>query len=167
MICVSSFWALKDALDKYKPSYLVSLMDNIEAVPTPADIDASNHLRFGFHDVEIETPGKISPTKDDVSRLIKAALRWNEHGGPILVHCTAGVSRSPAAGLILATARQPYKVAKLAQQLTERAPYSRPNNLMIKLADQALSQEGKLISAVAAMGEPGDDTRPRPFVLNT
>ena len=72
MICVSSFWALKDALDQYRPSYLVSLMDNFDAVHIPADIDTNNHLRFGFHDVEKETPGKISPTKDDVDKLIHA-----------------------------------------------------------------------------------------------
>lgn len=36
---------------------------------------------------------------------------------------------------------------------------------MIELADQALSLGGKLIDAVAYMGEPDDKARPQTFVL--
>jgi hypothetical protein len=75
-------------------------------------------------------------------------------------------SRSSAAALINASVRQPGKEDKLAWLLKQQAPYCHPNRLMIKLADQVLSLEGKLIDAVAYMGEPDENVRPQPFVLN-
>jgi predicted protein tyrosine phosphatase len=166
MIVVSSFWALEDALKLYRPAYLISLMDNVDAVHTPENIDASNHLRLGFHDVEGKTPWNTPPSTEDIDKIIEVAFRWKNSGEPILVHCTAGVSRSPAAGLILSSIRQPNTEAEQAMHLREKAPYCRPNKLMIKLADQALSLKGKLIDATANMGKPDYETRPQPFVLN-
>jgi predicted protein tyrosine phosphatase len=165
MIVVSSFWALEETLERYKPAHLVSLMDNVEAVPTPTYINANNHLRLGFHDVEWKIPG-ISPSMADIEKIIELALRWNGRSKPILFHCINGVSRSPAAGLILASVLQPNNEAKLAWHLKQQAPYCHPNRLMIELADQALSLGGKLIDAVAYMGEPDDKVRSEPFVLN-
>ena len=165
MIVVSSYWELEETLERYRPGYLVSLMDNAGAVPTPTNIDATNHLRLGFHDVEWEIPG-ISPSMADVKKIIELALRWNGSRKPILAHCVAGESRSPAAGLIIASVRQPNNEAKLAWHLRQQAPYCHPNRLMIELADQALSLEGRLISAMEYMGEPDYEAIPQPFVLN-
>ena len=166
MIVVSSFWALEDALKLYRPAYLSSLMDHVDSVSTPETIDAKNHLRLGFHDVEGKTPWNTPPSSEDIGKIIEVALRWKNSGEPILAHCTAGVSRSPAAGLILSSIRQPDNEAEQAMHLREQAPYCRPNKLMIKLADQALSLKGKLIDATANMGEPDYEGRPQPFVLN-
>ena len=165
MIIVSSYWALEEALERYKPAYLVSLIENANAVPTPAYIDANNHLRLSFHDIEYEIPG-ISPSMADIEKIIELALRWKGSREPILVHCVAGVSRSSAAGLIIASVRQPNNEAKLAWHLKQQSPYCHPNRLMIKLADHVLSLEGKLIDAVDFMGEPDENVRPQPFVLN-
>ena len=165
MIAVSSFWALEEALDLFQPAYLVSLMENAEAVPTPANINAHNHLRLGFHDVDWKIPG-ISPSMADIERIIELALRWNGARKPILVHCVAGVSRSPAASLIIASVCRPNQEDKLAWHLKLQAPYCHPNRLMIELADQALLLGGKLIDAVAYMGEPDDKAGPAPFSLN-
>ena len=140
-------------------------MDNVDAVPTPTFINANNHLRLGFHDVEWKIPG-ISPSMADIEKIIELALRWIGNSKPILVHCVAGVSRSPAAGLILASVLQPNNEAKLTWHLKQQAPYCHPNRLIIELADQALSLGGKLIDAVANMGEPDDKARPEPFLLN-
>lgn len=165
MIVVSSFWALEEALERYKPAHLVSLMDNAEAVPTPACINANNHLQLSFHDVEWEITG-ISPSMGDIEKIIEFSLRWNGSRKPVLVHCIAGESRSPAASLIIASVCQPNNEAKLAWHLKKQAPFCHPNRLMIKLADQALSLGGKLIDAVAYMGEPDDKASPKPFFLN-
>lgn len=102
----------------------------------------------------------------DIEKIIEFALRWNGNHKPILVHCVAGVSRSPAAGLILASVRQPNNEAKFAWHLKQQAPYCHPNRLMIELADYALLLGGKLIEAVANMGEPDDKGSPEPFVLD-
>lgn len=165
MIVVSSYWALEETLERYKPAHLVSLMDKEDAVPTPTYINTNNHLRLSFHDVEWEIPG-ISPSMADIEKIIELALRWNGSRKPILVHCVAGESRSPAAGLIIASVRQPNNEAKLAWHLKQQAPYCHPNRLMIELADHALSLGRKLIDAVANMGEPDDKAGPEPFVLD-
>ncbi len=165
MIVVSSYWELEESLERYKPTHLVSLMDNADAVSTPTYINADNHLRLGFHDVEWEIP-EISPSTADIEQIIELALRWNSNRKPILVHCISGISRSPAAGLILASVRRPNNEAKLAWHLRQQAPFCHPNRLMIELADQALSREGALIDAVANMGEPDDEAMPQPFVLD-
>jgi predicted protein tyrosine phosphatase len=165
MIIVSSYWALEETLERYKPAYLVSLIENADAVSTPNYITPNNHLRLSFHDIEYEIPG-TSPSVADIEKLIEIALRWNVSRESILVHCVAGVSRSSAAGLIIASVRQPDSEAKLVWLLKQQAPYCHPNRLMIKLADQVLFLEGKLIDAVAYMGEPDETVRPQPFVLN-
>ena len=165
MIVVSGYWELEETLERYRPVYLVSLMDNADAVPTPTYINANNHLRLGFHDVEWKIPG-ISPSMADIEKIIELALRWNGSSNPILVHCVAGESRSPAAALIIASIRQPNNEAKLTAHLKQQAPYCHPNRLMIELADQALFLGGKLIEAVANMGEPDDEAMPQPFVLD-
>ena len=162
---MTSYWALEESLELYKPAYLVSLMENADSVSTPTYINTNNHLRLSFHDVEWEIPG-ISPSIADIEKIIELALRWKGGHEPIIVHCVAGVSRSSAAGLIIASVRQPNNEAKLAWQLKQRAPYCHPNRLMIELADRALSLGGKLIDAVAYMGEPNEKVRPQPFVLN-
>ena len=165
MIVVCSFWALKKTLRRHRPAYLISLMDSVDAVPTPRRMNPDNHLRLGFHDVDGKTPWNTPPSTEDIEKIIEVAFRWKDSGEPILVHCTAGVSRSPAAGLILSSIRQPNNEDELAKHLREQAPYCRPNKLMVKLADQALSLGGKLVSAVANMGEPDYEGRPQPFVL--
>ena len=165
MIAVSSYWALNYALKEYRPAYLISLMDNVDAAPTPSNIDANNHLRLGFHDVESKTHSQMPPSIGDVEQIIEIANRWKGSNKPILIHCTAGVSRSPAAALILASIRQPNKETELARYLRRQAPYCRPNKLMIKLAGRALSQEGRLIAAVKNLGEPDNHASPQPFVL--
>ncbi len=165
MIIISSYWALEETLERYKPAYLVSLIENPDAVSTPSYIDTNNHLRLSFHDIEYEIPG-TSPSLTDIEKIIEFALRWNGSREPILVHCIAGVSRSSAAGLIIASVRQPGKEDKLTWLLKQQAPYCHPNRLMIKLADQALFLRGKLTDAVSNMGEPDETVRPHPFILN-
>jgi predicted protein tyrosine phosphatase len=165
MIVVSSYWELEETLERYKPTHLISLMDNAEAVPSPPYMKANNHLRLYFHDVEWKIPG-ISPSLEDIEKIIEFALCWTGNHKPILVHCISGVSRSPAAGLILASVCQPNNETNFAMHLKQKAPFCHPNRLMIKLADQALSLGGKLIDAVVNMGEPDDKTSPEPFVLD-
>lgn len=165
MIVISSYSALEETLERYRPAYLISLMDNADAVSTPTYINSIDHLRLRFHDVECEIPG-ISPSMSDIVKLIEFAYRWNENPEPVVIHCISGVSRSTAAGLIFASVRQPNDEAKLVWQLKQRAPFCHPNRLMIELADRALLLGGKLFDAVAHMGKPDDRTRPEPFVLN-
>jgi len=165
MIIVSSYWDLEETLERYKPEYLISLMDNSDAVPTPNYINTNNHLCLGFYDVEWEISG-ISPSMEDVEKIIELALRWGGNHKPILIHCLSGVSRSPAASLILASVCQPSNEVSITMHLKQKAPFCHPNRLMIELADRSLSLDGALIDAVNNMGESDDETMPHPFVLD-
>jgi predicted protein tyrosine phosphatase len=166
VIIVSSYWTLKETIKQYAPTHLISLMDTRNAVPTPKEIIPQNHLKLGFHDVDETTPNKTAPTSDDILEIIGFGSRWSNLDTPVLIHCTAGVSRSPAAALILAIISEPGDEARIARLLRLRAPYCEPNKLMIELADARLGLEGRLISAVQKMDVPDSEgATPQHFIL--
>jgi predicted protein tyrosine phosphatase len=107
-----------------------------------------------FDDVERDLPdhGYVAPTEADVRAII--ALTWA--GGPRVIHCAAGVSRSSAAAWIIFVAggHSPlaaYWLLRHCVQATKDAGYRddtyiRPNYRMIEIADKLLEQNGKFIA---------------------
>jgi predicted protein tyrosine phosphatase len=166
VIVVCSFWALEETLKLFNPSHIVSLMDHRDAVVAPTDMGAANQLRLGFRDTISTSPRDNPPTPEDIKGLIDFATKWKPSGDPILIHCTAGISRSSAGALIVASKFQPNREIELAGHLRNQAPYCIPNKLMIELADRELSLDGNLTSAVAGMGNPNMEILPEPYVLN-
>jgi predicted protein tyrosine phosphatase len=165
VIVVSSYWLLDEAIKQFSPTHLISLMDTPDAVPTPKGIAKDNHLKLGFHDVIESTTEKTPPNIGDIRKLISFGKDWAKLDTPIVVHCTAGVSRSPAAALILSVLREPDSEARLATYLRMKAPYCVPNELMIELADTELGLGERLIKATQNMKEPEDQGTPQPFTL--
>jgi predicted protein tyrosine phosphatase len=71
----------------------------------------------------------------------------------ILIHCHAGISRSTAAAYALACQQAgPGHEADLAMTLRALSAAATPNPRMIALADDLLGREGKMISAIRAIG---------------
>ena len=115
--------------------------------PAPAGFrNVSPRMRFLFADTNEELGG---PTADDVARLIRTAQSLGERRGRVVIHCQAGISRSTAAGIIfhavlLGEGREEDAVARVM----EAREFANPNRRMIRLADELLGREGKLIDAV-------------------
>lgn len=152
MILVTPLSAITDAVARYQPSHMVTLMSDRIAVETPAEIAPENHLRLTFSDITVPVDHQTAPTEEHVRRLIAFGRNWNG-SAPILVHCWAGISRSMAAAYILlcdkAGSGAEYAIAR---NLRSRAAHANPNRRIIRLADVALQREGRMIDAVDAMG---------------
>ena len=95
---------------------------------------------------------------------VVAALSFAEQYDNILVHCTAGVGRSPAIGLaILAQKLGPNKEQEALDELLRIRPESVPNLLIVKHADAILGRSGRLLDTVLAFDarQPQNTTRRR------
>jgi predicted protein tyrosine phosphatase len=141
----------------HRPSHLVSLLSPAspeEAWPRPSVDDA--HLRLAFHDIAEPREGLIAPDAALVARLLDFAAGWDP-ARPMLVHCWAGVSRSTAAGFIIACQHAPGRSERdIAQALRAAAPYATPNGLLVSLADAALGRAGRMSAAIAEIGRGAD-----------
>jgi predicted protein tyrosine phosphatase len=139
-----------------RPSHILSLISPSAELTRFAQI-APHHLELRFNDIADARDGLIAPSQDLV-RDILAFGQAAQSAGPLLIHCWAGVSRSPAAAFIIACQMiGPGLEQALAHSLRKRAPYATPNPLMIELADQFLDRSGSMTRAVNGIGR-GHDT---------
>jgi predicted protein tyrosine phosphatase len=166
LIVVSSLWQIDDAIRDFNIRHVISLNDPNSVPPPIPDIPKSNRLCVEFHDVTEEMPHRITPTIEDIETIISFGRGVLDGGDPVLIHCVAGVSRSTAAGLIVAANCSTKEPDELVKLLRNKAPYCQPNTLMIRLGDNSMALNGELISAVGSMDDPDQKATPEPFVLN-
>jgi predicted protein tyrosine phosphatase len=78
-----------------------------------------------------------------------------------------GVSRSPAAAVIAALAVEPDQdEIELARRLRGASAYVTPNTRLIEIGDHLLSRNGRLVSAIKAIGRGADANGNAPFVFS-
>ena len=152
MILVTPLSGIEEAIRRYRPSHMVTLLSPEHMIETPGGVEAGRHLRLGLNDVADTGASEMPPNARHVDTLIAFGRNWNA-GAPILVHCWAGVSRSMAAAYILLCDRLgPGNERDIAQAMRRRAPHAYPNPLMVKLADRALGRDGRMVAAAEAIG---------------
>lgn len=134
-----------------RPTYLVSLLAPSYQPRTPSCVEPRHHLRVEIDDVDRPEDGYIVPARSHVEQLI-AFLRECQPDHLILIHCLAGISRSPAAALIALALENPGREREAAAILRRAAPHVDPNRLVLALADDALARNGALRTAGEAMG---------------
>jgi predicted protein tyrosine phosphatase len=91
------------------------------------------------------------PTYDEIVRILlfTQPLTLTDK---ILVHCRAGVSRSTALAIaIVAQHSRPGLEKQAVAHVRTVRPQLIPNFLIVKLADEILGRNGKLVAAVAAL----------------
>lgn len=97
----------------------------------------------------VESP----PTGNDAQAIIAFAERVRDLDGVLLIHCGAGISRAPAAGLIcLAAWLGPGREQEAAAELRRCRPSAVPHVGLVRLADELLDRDGALLAAVRARG---------------
>lgn len=112
--------------------------------PAPPPHDARKELRLA--------------ARDDV----EAALAFDQPNTRLLVHCHAGISRSSAIGLAILAARMEAGDEQLAvEELFRIRPEAVPNLKIIRLADQILARDGRLVEAVLGRETPKSVERRR------
>jgi predicted protein tyrosine phosphatase len=139
-------------LHSTRARHLVTVINEHMMLATPVGLGRDNHLRLALNDIIAPQPGMICPSPEHIEALIGFVNRWN-HDGPLLIHCHAGISRSPAAAFIALCALNPsVPELVLASRLRQASPTAIPNPLMVELADEALDRQGRMIDAIEQIG---------------
>ncbi len=111
---------------------------------SPSEYDAFEKYRSNyngiivehFDDIQSPEPGWIVPGREHIQRI----LGWTLGMSKIAVHCTAGISRSPAVAYLIACQRSPPREA--LQVLDPMMHF--PNRLIISLGAEAMGDESIL-----------------------
>jgi predicted protein tyrosine phosphatase len=122
------------------------------------------HVRLAFHDIVEPMPGLTLPDRD----MMQAVLDFGRHTEPerpLLIHCWAGISRSSAAAFAIACDRNPGFERDIAFELRRRAPFVTPNRLMVRLADEILARDGRMIEAIDKIGRGAEAGEGEPYEL--
>lgn len=128
-------------------THVVSILPPDEQPPTPPSIERERHLRLEFHDIDAPAWGEIHPEPNHVVALVDF-LRPIVGKEPILLHCMAGVSRSMAGAYVGLCLHAPGRENEAARHLRRHAPHAWPNGLVVRLADQVLGANGRMIAAI-------------------
>jgi predicted protein tyrosine phosphatase len=152
MIVVTPLSALESSIARYRPSHVVTLLSPEHMIETPQGFPTDRHLRLGVHDVADVSESEAAPCAEHVRTLIAFGRGWDATA-PMIVHCWAGISRSMAAAYTLLCDRLgPGRERDVAQAMRARAPHAFPNPLIVRLADEQLSREGRMIAAAGSIG---------------
>ena len=113
------------------------------------EIAEEHHLCLRFKDTS-DPDHPDAPLHENLSPLF-GWLRGVEVVRGLLVHCTAGVSRSPAVAVIALCAMEPHRDPDVHMALVEASTESKriwPNSLVVQTGDQLLAREGAIIASV-------------------
>ncbi|NTF31364.1 tyrosine phosphatase family protein [Rhizobium skierniewicense] len=165
-IVVSPLSRIAEMAVRHKSREMVTLIAKEQAFHRPAIISAERHLSLQMNDITFKGTDKlIAPDDVHIQQLIEFARSWDQ-SAPLLVHCWMGVSRSPAAAIIVALTVQPEQDdATLAARLRRVSPYATPNARIIEIGDRLLGRGGALTAAIRGIGRGADTDGNVPFVL--
>jgi len=144
---------IPEVLARIGASHLISAI-NADLVPdTPAGLAVERHLKLDMHDIIETQDGAKAPAEEHVAQLIEFAYSW-DRAAPLLIHCYAGLSRSTAAAFITLCALNPHASEKtIALALRRASDTAVPNRRFVGLADTVLKRDGRMLSALASMGQ--------------
>ena len=126
---------------------IVSILAPDAPVPEPLVDISKPVLILRFHDAIGREVGAVLPVDTDIKALLDfdAAAEVNER---LVVHCTAGISRSTAALVIMLAHRHADLNDELFEGLRKLRPRAWPNSRMTEIADRMLDRHGTLIAAL-------------------
>ena len=140
-----------------RPSHIVSLMSPSARLDIDMSGHKADHLVLRFNDIAEPCKGLIAPNENHIRKYLDFLQSWDSTQ-PLLVHCWAGVSRSPAAAYIAMVQSQPEMTElDIARHLRAKAPYATPNRRIIEIADTLLAKSDRMSAAIADIGR-GSDT---------
>jgi predicted protein tyrosine phosphatase len=126
---------------------IVSILDTGAPVPPELANARGDVLTLRFDDAIAPAPGVRLPERADIEKLL--TFDREHRGGELLVvHCTAGISRSTAALAILLAQRGRMDEATIFAEVRATRAKAWPNSLMIALADDILGARGRLTAAL-------------------
>ena len=132
------YQAAKDLVTKY-PSKL-----NVISVTRDQPLDSSlckNHLIIPIDDLDTDVKMMGEPYKYAEVEDIQAAIDFAKKHKIHIIHCGAGLSRSPAIAYAIFRSQGDSKEEALRKVL-ERSPLAEPNKRMVKLTDKLFDITG-------------------------
>ena len=158
IICVCPLSSVQECVTNYRPDRIVSMLDPAFAFPDVGINYFGKHLLLRFHDIHSPSENEVMPSTTHVTELLSFLDKWNREK-PILIHCRAGIGRSPATAFIATCLVNPETdERKIAANLRHTAPHVRPNQTLVKIADQAMNRNGRMIDAIIASAEESPPT---------
>src|SRR6266702_4696278 len=164
MIHLSSLSALSSVTARLHRYDLLTLLSPDYPETDWSGFACDRHVRLAFHDIVEPMPGLVVPDRD----MMQAVLDFGRNGGrqrALLIHCWAGISRSSAAAFAIACDRNPGFERDIATELRRRAPSATPSRLMVRLADDLLQRDGRMIEAIDAIGRDHQERHSYPSGL--
>lgn len=150
-IVISSYHHLGQALERFRPEKVISILSEAESKQLPPVSFGSRQVcRLKCDDLGYSSRQFLAPQRADIEALIKFATEWAGIG-TIVIHCRAGVSRSSAAGLIAAATIWPSRLEFLVR-IARAKNYYRQNTTMLGLADDVLGTN--LVGLVRGLPPP-------------
>ena len=134
------------------PEYVFSIMESTDRIreTVPGKILwSAKHFAFCFKDSPVATmPG--APTREDVKDLVKTGRELFPPGATTsaLIHCSSGMSRSPAAAFIffcIHFGSNREEQAAVRTTICCEQNIVVPNKLMIEYADELLHRNGEML----------------------
>lgn len=164
-IHVSSLSRLHQTVIDTGASHVVTLININTVVERPPSILPERYLFIGVSDIVVPLEGHVTPGEEHVSRLVDFVRDWDAKS-PMVIHCWAGVSRSTAAAYIAACLLNPEQdEIKMAWRLRRASPSATPNPKLVAIADKMLGRQGRMVSAIAAIGRGEDAFEGHPFKM--
>ena len=156
---------LHTTVEETGASHIVTLISANTAVERPVCVSADRHLFIAVSDIAEPADGMILPGRTHVEQLLAFVRGW-DRAAPVVIHCYAGISRSTAAAFITACALAPQsEEAMIAKRLRTASASATPNPRLVAVADRLLCREGRMVSAVSAIGRGEFASEGKPFAL--
>lgn len=147
-----SWSRLQEHAGRLKPAFVVSILGESDLVSLP-EFRQVRHLKLRIDDIAYPVAGARCAERTDIEALVAFFREWDGRAR-LLIHCWAGTSRSAAAALAALAVKNPGREIDAARLLRERGPHLRPNERMVRLADEILGCRGWLLEGLREMGEP-------------
>ena len=151
-IVVSPLSQVPRLVAAHAPERVVSLLDPEFAFPDLGSAYQGRHLRLSMHDIHKEGADQLAPAVSHVDQLLSFLALW-QRSAPLLIHCRAGIGRSPAIAYVAACLHLPHRCEReIAVSLRRISPLVRPNELLVRLADSAMGRNGRMADAIIQTG---------------
>jgi predicted protein tyrosine phosphatase len=164
MIHVASLSTLDTVTARLQNYDLLTLLSPDYPAVDWSTYECTRHVRLAFHDIVEPVPGVTLPDHDTLQAVLDFG-RKHEPQRPLLIHCWAGISRSSAAAYAIACDRNPGFERDIANELRRRAPFATPNRLMVRLADDLLARDGRMVEAIEKIGRGAEAREGEPYEL--
>ncbi|MGJ0396569.1 MAG: tyrosine phosphatase family protein [Methylocystis sp.] len=162
---VCSLTKVVDTVRESGARSLVTILTAGASLVRPCEIAPERHLRIAVSDIDAPREGHILPGEEHINRLLAFLEEW-DRSAPLVIHCYAGVSRSPAAAFVAACALTPRRSEMdIAHELRRVSPTATPNRRLVAIADDRLGRAGRMSAAIAAIGRGTDCYEGAPFAL--